>query len=425
VIDVGRQPELKMQLLNGQLNVAVCPNCGAGGQLTTPMVYHDPAHELFMIYIPTEMNMNQMQREQFIGQMTRQVMEATPQEQRRAYMFQAQTILTMQTFMEKVLETEGVTKEMIERQKKQSELLQTLARADGDVVEYLIKERASEIDETFFAMLQSYIETASQMNDNQQLLPLINLRAKLMTGTKIGQELEKQQVALHTLNQDAKKANGLSPKLLLKHILKNLESERIVDTMVSVGQAAINYEFFQLLTAEIDKVEKLGDTGRVGRLTQLRDDLLELQEAMRQESQRMVTAASQTLQTILDAPDKKAAIAANIEGIDDAFMYVLSNRIAQADENGRADEAQALNQIYQLIMQQAQQQAPPEVQLLNSLMSVETEAELAQILDQNKELLSPELLQVIDMIRERARAEGQGSVDGRLRQIKTLIEARL
>jgi hypothetical protein len=58
-------------------------------------------------------------------------------------------------------------------------------------------------------------------------------------------------------------------------------------------------------------------------------------------------------------------------------------------------------------------------------MSVETEAELAQILDQNKELLSPELLQVIDMIRERARAEGQGSVDGRLRQIKTLIEARL
>jgi hypothetical protein len=331
----------------------------------------------------------------------------------------------MQTFMEKVLETEGVTKEMIERQKKQSELLQTLARADRDVVEYLVKERASEIDETFFAMLQSYIETASQINDNQQLLPLINLRAKLMTGTKIGQELEKQQVALHTLNQDAKKADGLSPKLLLKHILKNLESERIVDTMVSVGQAAINYEFFQLLTAEIEKVEKLGDTGRVGRLTQLRDDLLELQEAMRQESQRMVTAASQTLQAILDAPDKMAAIAANVEGIDDAFMYVLSNRIAQADENGRADEAQALNQIYQLIMQQAQQQAPPEVQLLNSLMSVETEAELAQILDQNKELLSPELLQVIDMIRERARAEGQGSVDGRLRQIKTLIEARL
>ncbi len=33
IIDVGRQPELKQMLLSGQLNVAVCPSCGAGGQL--------------------------------------------------------------------------------------------------------------------------------------------------------------------------------------------------------------------------------------------------------------------------------------------------------------------------------------------------------------------------------------------------------
>ena len=31
VVDSKRTPELKQQLLNGQLNVAVCPQCGAGG----------------------------------------------------------------------------------------------------------------------------------------------------------------------------------------------------------------------------------------------------------------------------------------------------------------------------------------------------------------------------------------------------------
>ena len=65
IIDVGRQPELKQMLLSGQLNVAVCPSCGTGGQLATAMLYHDPAHELFMIYVPQEMQLDQMQQQQF------------------------------------------------------------------------------------------------------------------------------------------------------------------------------------------------------------------------------------------------------------------------------------------------------------------------------------------------------------------------
>jgi hypothetical protein len=121
VIDVGRNPELKAALLSGQINMAVCPSCGAGGQLSSPMVYHDPQHELFMVYIPQELNLDQVEREKYIGQLTRDVIDNTPAEQRRAYLLQPMTMLTMQSFLEKVLETEGITKEMIERQKKQAE----------------------------------------------------------------------------------------------------------------------------------------------------------------------------------------------------------------------------------------------------------------------------------------------------------------
>ena len=87
----------------------------------TPMLFHDAAHEMFIIFMPTELNMGQMEREQLIGQMARQVMDSMPSENRRAYMLQPQTMITMQSFMEKVLETEGVTKEMIQRQQKQLE----------------------------------------------------------------------------------------------------------------------------------------------------------------------------------------------------------------------------------------------------------------------------------------------------------------
>ena len=196
----------------------------------------------------------------------------------------------------------------------------------------------------------------------------------------------------------------------------------IVETLAMSGQAALTYEFFQLLTAEIEK-EK--DKATVGRLTEIRKRLLEFQEAMRQQSQKMVTEADQLLQQIMQAPDKQAAVRANLGRIDDAFMYVLSNRIAQADQQGKKEQAQALNQIYGLIMSFAEQQAPPEVQLLNELMEAESEAEMAEILAEGEDLLSPELVQVVDMLRERASGEGQGELDGRLRQIKTMIQARL
>ena len=425
VIDARQNPELKQQLLSGQLNLAVCPNCGAGGQVSTVLVYHDPEHELFMVYVPPELNLNQVQREQIIGQLSQQVMNNTPPEQRRAYLFQPQMILNMQTFLEKVLETEGITPEMIARQREQAELLQTLARADKDVADHLIKERVGEIDETFFAMLQSYIDAASQMNDERQLLPLVNLRARLMTATPAGRRLEKRQVALHKFNQDARKQGQLTPELLLKHVLANQEDEDVVNSLVLAGQAALSYEFFQLLTDEIEEQERAGNQDAARRLSEIRSNLLQLYDAMQQQSQQMLETADNTLQTILSAPDREAAIQENLDQIDDAFMYVLSARTAEAEEKGRTAEVQALNEVYDLILKQAEGELPPEIQLLNQLVRAETKAEQEQLLEENEELLSPQLLMIVDRVLEQAQDAGQNELNSRLQSVKSLIETRL
>ena len=425
IIDTRQNPELKQQLLSGRFNLAVCPNCGAGGQVSTVLVFHDPEHELFMVHVPHELNLNQVQREQIIGQLSQQVMDNTPPEQRRAYLFQPQIILNRQTFVEKVLETEGITPEMIARQRAQAELLQTLATADKDVADHLIKEREGEIDDTFFAMLQSYIDAASQMNDNQQLLPLINLRARLMTETLAGRRLEKRQVALHKFNQDAKKQGQVTPELLLKHVLANQEDEDVVNNLVLAGQGALSYQFFQLLTDEIQEQERAGNQAAARRLSEIRTNLLQLHDAMQQQSRQMLETAHSTLQAILSAPDKEAAIQENLDQIDDAFMYVLSARLAEAEEKGKTAEAETLNEVYDLIFKQAEGELPPEIRLLNKLVRVQTEAEQEQFLEENKELVSPELLLLLDRVLEQAQDTGQEELNSRLQSVKSLIEARL
>lgn len=425
VVDSKHTPQLKQMLLNGQLNVAVCPKCGAGGQMATLMLFHDAEYELFMVHVPQELHLNQMQREQMIGQLTKQVMDDLPPEERRAYMFQPQIMMNWQTFMEKVLETEGVTPEMIARQKKQSELLQTLMRADKDVQDVLLKERATEIDETFFAMLQQFVDMASQMQDNKQMVKLTNLRARLMTETAVGQRMEQQQMALHKLSREAKKQGGLTPAMLVNHIVANQAQPHVVDALVMAGQGALQYEFFSLFTAEIEKAEKAGDKAAVSRLTDLRTDLLKLYEGMQQQSKNMMQAAMTTLNTLLAAPDKNQALAENAEQIDEAFMTVLVAKMHEADEKNDMAQFQALNEIHSLIYAQMERTLPPHVQLLNQLVRSESPEEQAQLLQENEQFVSDELIQLIDQVMEQAGERGQDDLNGRLQSVKSLILARL
>ena len=425
VIDAARQPQLKEMLLSGQLNVAVCPSCGAGGRIATPLLYHDPDHDLFMVHVPQEMNLDQVRREELIGRMVQQVISQTPMEKRRGYMLQPQTMLTMQSFMEKVWGTEGVTPEMLARQQKQVELLRTLATASPDVQEFLLKDRAREIDETFFAILRAQIDATSEMGDPNMVNGLLNLQARLMTQTEIGRQIEKQQIALHALNREAQAANGLSPAILFKHIVRNEQDETLVNAIAMTGRGAMNYEFFGLLTGEVEKREKARDTAGAQRLGRIRDDLLEMQRQLQQATQDVLQEAQSTLDAILAAPDLRQAIGDNIERIDDAFMHVLDARMAHAQQSGRRDEAEKLVRIQEEIVGAIQGETPPEVQLLSQLVSAPDKPARERLMGQATEMLSPELVQVVDMLREQARNSGQADLADRLSEIRGELSARL
>ncbi|WP_374686103.1 CpXC domain-containing protein [Promineifilum sp.] len=425
VVDVGRQPQLKELLLSGQLNVAVCPNCGAGGRVATPLLYHDPAHDLFMVHVPQEMNLDQRRREELIGRLVQQVVNQTPMERRRGYMLQPQTMLTMQSFMEKVWGTEGVTPEMLARQQRQVELLRTLATASPDVQEYLIKERSREIDETLFAILRAQIEATSQMGDPNQVVGLLNLQAKLMTQTDVGRRLEKQQIALHALNRDAQKAGGLSPAILLKHIIANVEDEALLNAVALTGRGALNYEFFSLLTTEIDKREKAKDTAGAARLSRARDQLLAMQKEMQEATQQVLQEAQATLDDIMTAADTEEGVAANMGRIDDAFMHVLEARMIHAEQSGRRDEVEKLRHIQEMIIAQIQGETPPEVQLLTQLVSAGSKEERDQLMAAVPDLVSPQLVEIVEMLLDQATTQGQADLAARLGEVRSELDAKL
>jgi len=419
LIDVGQQPELKTLVLSGQLNIADCPTCGLTFPVLTPLVYHDPANEIFMVHVPMELNMSTEQREQMIGRIVQQVMNSLPPEQRKAYLFTPEEILTMPTFQEKILATEGVTPEMIARQRQQSELIQKLTTADRDVATVLLEDNKGLVDETFFAILSQAIEAVSQ-SDNNAAIKLINVRAKLMQTTEVGQQLEKRQTALSAFQKEAQQ-DGLTTQLFLKHLLANQHDDIIVDNLIMIGQQALSYELFAQLSEEIEKKEKLGGATAAANLIALREKLLEVFEELQRQSQELMARAGATLQALLEADDMAAAVRERMEEIDDAFMYVLSMNIQQLEQGGRQQEAQLLRDVHGQIISEMENQAPPEVRFLNQLVRTREEAGIRQLLQENAPLVNEQLLQLLQAVSQDAMGAGQQPLVDHINTIVRLV----
>jgi flagellar hook-basal body complex protein FliE len=422
IVDVGQQPEMKAMLLNGYLNVAQCPACGAVTQVATAMLYHDPEHELFMVHVPIEMSLPHNEQEKLIGQLVKRAMDSLPPEQRRGYMFQPQTVISMQTFMEKILETEGITPEMLAKQRRQAELLQELVSADKETTNRLLAERADDFDEVFFSMLRANMEAAESSGQDDVALKLVNLQAKLYRETEYGRRLSSRQKALHAFSRDAKRS-GLTPELLLKHVLENRDDDAVVNSLVMNGQDAFNYEFFSKLTEKIEKRQKAG--AAVDQYIALRERLLEVYQAIEKRSREILGGAQALVDTLLRAEDRRAAVRENYQNIDDAFMYVLSNYMDQANRTKNQAQVDALEEIQGYIVELYEEQFPPQIRLINRLIEQEDEAEQRRLLDENREMVGPEFLELIKAIRADAQGDDKELLDERLSAIEAMVQTRL
>ena len=126
LFDTNIDPQAKQKILSGQFNVANCPNCGFQGTLSTPLVYHDPEKELLLTFFPPELGLPVNEQEKLIGPLINQAVNKLPLEKRKAYILRPQTMFTMQVMIEKILESDGITKEMIQNQEKKIALIREL-----------------------------------------------------------------------------------------------------------------------------------------------------------------------------------------------------------------------------------------------------------------------------------------------------------
>ena len=403
VFDVTTDPQAKQRFLSGQSNIVQCGSCGYAGPLPVPVIYHDNEKELLLTYFPPDLNVPVNEQERQIGPLIKRITDNLAPEKRKSYLFQPQTMLTFQTMLEKVLEGDGITKEMIDTQQKQMQLLEQLITASPEQRTKLMKEEDGKlIDENFLTLLARVAEGALGQGNQEAAKQVAEMQRDLIEQTEIGKKFKKQadevQAAMKAL-QDAGQ-QGLTREKLLE-MLVNAPSEIYLSTIVNMAYSGLDYEFFQILTNQIDSVS--GD--EKGKLEALRTTLLEMTAEIQKNLQEHRQNMRSALQQLITAPDIEQATQQILGQIDQSFVEVLQGELEEARKSGDLDRLSKLQSVSAVLEKSAA--PPPEVEFIDELMEAESDEARQTILEENADKVTPELVQMLNGILNQIEKQGQ------------------
>lgn len=419
IIDVGHNPEHKHQLLRGQLNQAVCPQCGKGGILTLPLLYHDPSKELALVFLPDSLGLMEADRQRLVGSLTNEVMASLPPEQRKGYLLQPQIVLRLEGLMERILAADGITQEMLEEQRARMELIDEFLAAEEDQerLEKLVAEHRESLDYEFFRSLTAGVEAARTEGREELVQRLLKLRATLLELSDLGRSSRAEQEMYAALEE------GMSRDQLLDR-LAAARDEPEVRGMVASARPLLDYQFFLVLSNRIEATS--GEEKQ--RLEELREQLLTLTEELDKEAETALARSSEVLKAILESEDPKAAVREHLTEIDDLVVGLLSANVRELEARGEKERAAQLRAVWGIILSALEETMPPEIRLINQLLALETESERRALMEEKDQLITEECLKLMEAMAANLSEQGHPEVAERLRtaqgEVQCFLEAR-
>jgi len=413
LFDVGADPEAKQRFLSGNINIANCPNCGYQGPLSTPIVYHDPEKELILTYFPPELGLPLNAQERLIGPLITQVVNRLPNEKRKAYLLRPQTMLTLQSMIERVLEGEGITHEMMEASQQRLNLLQRLLSAtSADVRAEIVKQEEKLVDERFFEILGRLIEASLAQGDQNSARALAGLQQELLPLTEVGRKLQEQSTEVQAAIESLQNASqqGLTREKLLDLFIEAPNETRLV-TLVSMARSGLDYQFFQILSQRIEAAP----AGEKEKLEQLRDRLLQLTQEIDQRLRQQLEQSRATLNSILESENIEQATVQMLPELDDFFAEALRIELQQAQQSGDLERLAKLQKVVEVI--QSASAPPAEIALAEELMGSETEDQRRQIMEAHADQITPEFLQMLGSLLAQLEQQGQPEMAQRLQEV--------
>jgi hypothetical protein len=191
-----------------------------------------------------------------------------------------------------------------------------------------------------------------------------------------------------------------------------------VEAMVAVARPAVDYMFYQQLTERLEAAQQAGDTTQADALRALRETILELTAQIDASIQQATEQAAQLLEKIIDSDDPERTLRANLPQMDELFLSVLQTSLDAAEKSGQQERAERLQKIGDVIMNLLEELQPPQIRLTNQLLGADYPDGTRALLEDNRQSVDAELLEIMQLVQEDLSASGQGPLAERLARIR-------
>ncbi len=232
------------------------------------------------------------------------------------------------------------------------------------------------------------------MNGDQEFAKkLAELQKKLLGMTSFGKQVQEQskdvEAAIQTLQSAGK---SLTREKLLEMVIK-APNETQLSVIVSLARAGMDYEFFKLLSDRIDRAS--GESKQ--RLTVLRDQLLEMTQAIDKQMGERLAQSRKNLAAILQSNDIQQTTAQNLAVVDEFFVQAFNEEMEAARKAGDLEKISKLKQVEEVVDQASA--PPPEVELIQELLEAAgSDRELFNKLNEHKKEITPQFMEILSSL---------------------------
>ncbi|GAB4437741.1 MAG: CpXC domain-containing protein [Anaerolineae bacterium] len=352
----GQDVSLKTAFLQGVLNVIRCPQCGFSGMASVPVLYYDLEKELALVHVPTDLSMMGDTQEKIIGDLTNRLFNSLPAEQKKFYLLNPTTFLTLDSLMKAILAADGITEEVLQAQEARMKLIEEFLKSPSEAaLKAKVKEHDAQLDREFFETLTANLQTAQMAGDQQRAQTFLTLRTLISrwssNGKKIVAEIDREMGLLVMESQE---------DLLSK--LQTAQSNEEFEALVAAGHGFMDYSFFQQLTAKIDQAAQSGAKAEAETLRNLRNRILETKSRQEEQSKQALEESGKILEAIFKSRQPEKVIEEHLEQINEAFFFLVQANIDEARRQGHNDAAQALEMIGAMALAKLQEKygEPPQ-----------------------------------------------------------------
>jgi hypothetical protein len=311
----------------------------------------------------------------------------------------------MQSLLEEILKADGITKEMLEEQYAQSQLLQDLSAAvdNEEQLAALVEQNKSKIDYGFLMTLSNTAQAAAAGGQKQLSDRLFHVRDVLVKRLSL--------TLPEPLPPD-------TPPVQVVDRFVATTDQQARWAMVLYNRPLLDYAFFQELTNRLEKASP----EEAEALRNLRTDVLEMVEQVDRESQAMQEAKIKVLEQVLASGNPEQTLREHRDEVDLVFLTMLGSALRKATEDKNREMMAKLVAINESVMAMLQEDLPPQLRFVNELLVAEYPQGSEKLLRDRRADWDEQLLDILSGLIGDFEEQGRTDTAERLRGVRQQAE---